>query len=217
MGLLGRRKIYDRKVLLTEARDAQRRGKHKKAVALLRRILCVEPNNAEIHAMIAPSLAERRLRFDAWQSYTYTAQVLIRDGKKQAALSVYADASKRMPGEFEVWIAKSELELSMGGRAEASRTLGSALPHFRKRATRYPLIALLRRRLTIDPEDMETTLELASNLSRTGQKDEAKMHLSKLAEASVGRLLRQVRRSQWSIEPSLAHSWLWLRSCVASS
>jgi thioredoxin-like negative regulator of GroEL len=122
-----------------------------------------------------------------------------------------------MPRHYEAWSAKANLERSMGRKNDAIRTLTEALPHFRRRATRYPLISLLRRQLKINPEDRDTILELASLLSKTGQKDEAKLRLAKLAEASNGRLLREVRRSQWNIEPNLTHSWLWLRSCVASS
>jgi tetratricopeptide (TPR) repeat protein len=216
MNLFGRRNNYDRKILLHEAREAQCRGRHKKAITQLRRILAREPNNAEIHALIAPSLAECGLKFNAWESYVYTAKVMVRDSKKQSAINVYQDATRRMPRHYEAWTSKANLERSMGRKNDAIRTLGQAIPHFRRRATRHPLISLLRLQLQINPEDGDTILELAFLLSKTGQKEEAKMRLAKLAEASRGRLLREVRRSQWSIEPSLVHSWLWLRSCIAS-
>ncbi len=217
MSLFGRRNKYDRKKLLQEAREAQHKGKHKKAITQLRRILTREPNNTEIHSLIAPSLAQSGLAFNAWESYVCTAKVLLRDDKKQAAINVFQDATRRMPLHYEAWTAKADLERSMGRKNDAIRTLGQALPHFRRRATRYPLISLLRRQLKIDPEDRNTILELASLLSKTGQMDEAKMRLAKLAEASNGRLLREVRRSQWNIDPSLTHSWLWLCACMASS
>ena len=53
MGLFGRGNDYDRTRFLREGKEAQRRGKHKKAVRCFRRILVVEPNSVELHAAIA--------------------------------------------------------------------------------------------------------------------------------------------------------------------
>ena len=217
MGWFSRRNDYDRKHLLRDAREAQRRGKHKQTVSLLRRILVVEPNNVEIHALIAPSLAERGLEFSAWESYVRTATALLRDGKKQLALDFYQDATRRMPRHYEAWISRCAMERSMGRTDEAKRSIADALPHFRRRAARYPLISLLRRLMELDPNDRSALLELAAILSKSGQKEEALMLLASLAKASNGPFLRKVRRTQWNVTPSLTHSWLWLRSRMASS
>jgi tetratricopeptide (TPR) repeat protein len=217
MNLFGRRNKYDRKILLDEAREAQRNGRHKKAIAKLRRILVREPNNMEIHALIAPSLAECGLTFNAWESYLCTAKALIRDDKKDLAIHIFQDAVRRMPRHYEAWVSKANLERSMGLKKDAMRTLARALPNFRRRATRHPLISMLRLQLQINPEDRETILDLASVLSKAGQTHEAKVRLARLAEDSDGRLLRQVRRSLWSIEPSFTHSWLWLRSIMVNA
>ncbi len=216
MSLFGRHRSYDRERLLREAREVQRQGKHKKTVRLLREILIVEPDNPEIHALIAPSLAERRLEFCAWDSYGRAAAALLRDGNEQQALDHYRDATRRMPRHYEAWASRIALERSMGRSADAKSTLKSALSHFRRRATRYALISQLRLLLELDPAERRSTLEPAFVLSRTGQKREALMLLLKLGEASEGRFLRQLRRVQWNIEPSLLNSWLWLRSRIAS-
>jgi tetratricopeptide (TPR) repeat protein len=215
--LFGRRSEYDQKHLLREAREAQRRDKHKKALFLLRKIMIVEPNNAEINALLAPSLAECGLEFSAWECYERTAKAVLRDGKKQIALEFYRDATRRMPRHYESWKSRAALECNMDHKDDAIRTLKEALPHFRRRAAYYHLTSLLRRLLKLDPNHRDVILELASVLSKTRQKEEAQLMLVKLAETSDGRLLRQVRRTQWNISPSLAHSWLWLRSRLAGS
>ncbi len=215
MGFFRRRRGYDRKFLLTEACDLQRRNKHKRAVILLRKILTAEPNNVEIHALIAPSLAELGLEFCAWTSYEHVTAALLRDGKKSSALDYYCDATTRMPRHLEAWVSRVALTRSMGRNDDAKQILESALPHFRRRATRHPLILLLRSLLDIEPGNKDAALELAYQLSKTSQKYEALALLSKLADASSGNFLRNVRRTQWRIEPSLVHSWLWFRSCIA--
>ena len=170
MGLFGRRRGYDRKLILSEAREFQSRGKHKGAVNLLRQILAVEPNNVEIHALIAPSLAEIGLEFCAWTSYGHVAAVLLRDGKKKLALGYYRDATKRMPQHHEAWMARVALTRSMGRKDDAKQILERALPHFRRRASRHYLIAQLRCLLEIVPGDKRAILELSYVLSKTGQK-----------------------------------------------
>jgi tetratricopeptide (TPR) repeat protein len=214
MSLFGRRKDYDRDRLVREAGELQRRGKHRRVLILLRRILVVEPNNIEVHAQIAPSLANRGLEFSAWESYARAAAALLREDKKQAALEVYRDATRRMPRHYEAWTSRAALERRMVRADEARHTLESALPHFRRRSTRYRLISLLRGLARLDPSNRSATLELAYVLSKTGQQEEALMLLAKLAQTAHGPFLRKVRRTQWSVTPSLAHSWLLLRSCV---
>jgi tetratricopeptide (TPR) repeat protein len=217
MGLFRRRNGYHRDRLIRDAREFQRRKKHKKALALLRRVMVVEPNNVEIHALIAPSLAERGLEFSAWESYSRAVAALLRDGKNQPALDFYKDATRRMPRHYEAWTSRAALERRMERRDDARRTLEAALPHFRRRATRYPLISLLRSLLKIDGVYRSTTLELACLLSKTGQRAEALTLLTQLAETADVPFLRKVRRTQWNVTPSLTHSWLLLRSCVSGS
>lgn len=216
MGLFGRRDDYDRTRLLRDARETQRRGKHKKAVAHLRRILIVEPNSVELHALIAPSLAACGLEFSAWESYQRAAAACVRDKKNQLALDLYVDASKRMPRQYDVWKARAALERRLGRADEAKATLAAALTHFRSRADRYRRISLLRQWLELDPKNLDLKLDLAAALSTTGQKEEALLLLSKLADAADASRLRRVRRTQWRIEPSMVHSWLLLRAAVSS-
>jgi hypothetical protein len=137
----------------------------------------------------------------------------LREDKKQPALDFYVDATKRMPRHYEAWASRAALERRMERVDESKRTLQAALPYFRRRGTRYQLISLLRAVLRLSPADRGRTLELAYVLSKTGQQEEALMLLAKLAQKAHGPFLRKVRRRQWNITPSLAHSWLWLSSC----
>ena len=49
MGFTGHRKAYDRARLLSKAEQARRRGRAAKAIELYRRVLAVEPDNADLH------------------------------------------------------------------------------------------------------------------------------------------------------------------------
>ena len=57
-----RNPIYDRSRLLRRAAGAQTKGRRKKAIELYRKVLAVEPNDAQVHRKIAPLLAETKQR-----------------------------------------------------------------------------------------------------------------------------------------------------------
>ena len=216
MPFFGRRRDYDRKRLLNDAREARRRGKHRRAIAYYRQILVVEPNSIEIHTLIASSLAASGLDFCAWESYQRASEACLDGGEMKLALDLLTDANARMPRHYGAWIATAALQRTMGRTPEARRTIKCALAHFRGRATRHERVSLLRLALELDPRDRAVELELAYALVKSGQKDEALVLLTRLAEASDGSFLRKVRRIQWNMTPSLSHSWLWLRSTISS-
>lgn len=215
MGLFGKNDVYDRTRLLRDARDAQRAGKHKRAVALFRRILLVEPQCAEIHGLIAPSLAQTKQHFDAWQSYRAAARALLADKRNEQAVELFRDATKHMPRHFGAWTELAALELRLGKREESLRTLESAVTNFKKRKQQAERIALLHKMVALDPRSGELKLGLAIALSKAGRKHEALHLLTELAKSVEPAALRRIRRCQWEIEPSLAHSWLWFRSAFS--
>ena len=57
MSLFHSRPRYDRARILEEAARARARNKRWRAIELYRWILAVEPNNADLHAKLAPLLA----------------------------------------------------------------------------------------------------------------------------------------------------------------
>jgi hypothetical protein len=63
---LGQR--FDREVLLEQASRARSKRNWRRAIALYRELLAVEPNSVELHERIAPLLAATRQEFDAWNS-----------------------------------------------------------------------------------------------------------------------------------------------------
>ena len=58
MGLLRRGREFDRSELLEAAARARTRGRPRRAIALYRRVLAREPRSMDLHARLAPLLAE---------------------------------------------------------------------------------------------------------------------------------------------------------------
>jgi len=212
MGLFGSENQYDRTLLLRQAREELRNRKYKRALPLLRELMAREPNNPELHALIAPALAARGLAFDAWQSYQISARALYKHGNKQAALDLHTDATRRLPRVFETWVARAELERELSRQDQAVRTLLDGRKIFGKRRLRPQAISLLRRALEIDPKSQDVIFDLAGLLSKSGRRDEALYYLESLAQSSRGADLKAVCKAQWGVLPSLANTWRWMRA-----
>ena len=217
MLLFQRAKAYDRQRLLEAAARARARNQRRKAIALYRWVLAMERNNADLHAKLAPLLAETGQDFDAWNSFRSTAQAAQREGRDDKALAIYREAGKHLPREIQVWQGLARLLTKRGEEQEAVETLLEGSRHFRSPYLRPQAIQLLRRCRAIDPWHFESVLELAGLLGRCHQPEEAGILLDGLAGRSGGRQLRRVRRAQLRLDPGLLAAWRFLRSCAGGA
>jgi tetratricopeptide (TPR) repeat protein len=214
MKLFRNTNVYDRRRLLEEAAKARVKGKRRKAIKLYRWVLAVERSNAELHAKLAPLLAETGQDFDAWGSYRMAAQAALREGRDDKALGLYREATHHLPQEVQAWQGLARLLARRGEQAEALETLLEGSRQFRAQWGRPHAISLLRRARSVDPWHFETVLELATHLTRTDQLEEARLLLDGLAERATGEMLRKVRRAQLRVDRSPATLWRWLQSLV---
>ena len=215
-GFFGRVRRFDRNRILEAAARARLRRRRRRAIQLYRWVLAVEPRNIELHAVLAPLLAETGQYFDAWISYRTVARACQRRGEVEKALAVYREAARYMPRELQAWNAIAALEHRSGRTREAIDTLVEGARHFRSRWRRPQAILLLRRARELDSWNFETVLELARLLSGSEQAEEAWLLLQGLAVRSEGEALRRVRGAQFCIAPGLRQAWLWLRAVVHS-
>jgi tetratricopeptide (TPR) repeat protein len=214
MGWFDRSRPYDRTRILDAAAHARSRKKWKKAVALYRQVLAVERNNAELHARIAPLLAEIGQPFDAWVSFRIAAQACLRKGRVEKALAVYREAASRLPQEIQVWQAIARLQVKRNKKHEAVETLLEGACQLRSRSYWPEAIHLLRRAHEIAPWNFEAVSELARLLAKSSQSDEARRLLEGLETRTDGEQLRRVYAAQFRLDGDLRYAWLWLRAAV---
>jgi tetratricopeptide (TPR) repeat protein len=209
------RKRYNRTRLLAAAARAQRRGRLRKAIALYREVLAVEPGNLELERKLAPLLARRKQRGDALACYRRVAEGFARHGDFDRAIGVYREAVQLLPREGRLWLALAELELKRDRRADALKTLWSGAQALRRRADRAEAIRLLERAHELDPAAFEVSSELAGRLARAGRRERALRLLEELAARGKGRVLRRVRARQLRLAPGPVSAWCWLRAALS--
>ncbi|MBW2501102.1 MAG: hypothetical protein JRF61_27780 [Deltaproteobacteria bacterium] len=212
MALFSRRIPYDRKRLLKEA-DALREGRRwRRALRRYRQILAAEPRNAELHLRVAPLLARAGRRFEAWESFRVAAETLAREGDEASLLHLHQEAVKALPRCFEAWRELARVELRQQRPDQACRFLLAGSRRMRGRRRRGEAIVLLRDAREIDPWHVGVVVELSRLLAKQGDSAEALFLLDHLDSRVEGAELRAVRARTWRIEPSLLHTWRWLRA-----
>ena len=198
--------------LLSEAHRAHKSGRTKGAIRLYRRLLIESPENLDVARRVAPMLACAGERFEAWQLYRRVAMEFARERQYKECLSVYREACRFVPNEFEAWRLCAELQLKLHKPDGAFETLIEGRMHFGRPQTRAEAIALLRRAREIEPWDDDLLIDLASLYAANDQADLALELLSTLACRVEGSLLRRVRSLQLRLTYSPRYALLWLRS-----
>lgn len=213
MGWFGR-KIYDRGRLLEQAVQATRRRRRKRAIAIYREILGVNPNDAHVHRKVAPLLARTKQHEDAWQSYSRAAGALTKQGFVDQAIGVYREACAHMCRDHRLWLALADLEVERKRPIDAVNALVEGARHLRSRRTQEQALALLQRARKIQPGSFEPNFELANLLVRAGARDRALKLLNQMAPRARGAQLRRLRRRLFFLSPTPASAWRWLVAAV---
>ena len=216
MGIFSAEPDYDRSRILEGASRARARKRYRRATALYRRVLALEPANVELHARLAPLLAATGQHFDAWVSFRTCASAAAVEQRLDQAAAIYREAARCLPHELAAWEMLAETEQRRGRDHEAHEALLEASQQFRGRKRRPEAIHLLRRALEIEPWSPKVVLDLAHLLARSHQESEAQILLERLAGKSRGTELRCVRAAQWRIAPTLLNTWRWLRAATRS-
>jgi len=209
-----RTRHYDRARILEDAAQARARKKRKQAIALYRRVLAVERHNAELHARLAPLLAETGQYFDAWLSFQIAARACLREGRASKALAVYREAAHHLPREVQVWQAIARLQIKCGKRRDAVESLIEGAAQFRSRWHWPEAIHLLRSAHQISPWHFDAVLELSRLLAKSDQAEEARRLLEGLESHSDGDRLRRIHAARFRLDGDLRHAWSWLRSTL---
>lgn len=207
---LGQR--FDREELLEQASRARSKRNWRRAIALYRELLAVEPNSVELHERLAPLLAATRQEFDAWNSYRVVAHHALREGREDRAIAVFREATAALPREIQAWQGLARLLVRQSEPDAAIEVLLEGSRQFRAHFHRPQAIHLLRRARAVDPWHFETVLELALHLGRSDQQAEASLLLEGLAERCQERQLRRVRAAALAVTPGARSLMRWLTS-----
>lgn len=216
MSMFRTKVAYDRTRILDAAAKARARGRRRAAIELYRRVLTVEPGDPDLHAKLAPLLAQTGQKFDAWNSFRTAASAYLRTRQVDQVVAVYKEATNLLPDQLEAWRNLAKIYRKVGRKRQAMETLTEARRHFRGRRRRPQAIYLLRRARDLDAWNPTIVIDLACLLARQRQSHESAWLLEELATRVEGSDLRRVRGAQWRLSPTIRHSWNWFRAATAA-
>lgn len=202
----------DRTRLLDEANRARARGRHRRAIALLRQVLELDPADHDVAVRLAELLAIEGQRFEAWGLYRSAGKTTLRERRPLQSLAIFREATRCLPFEFEAWRVTAELLRKLGRDEDAQLALREARRQYRSRFDRAQAIEVLRMIRQIDPWDHDVVLDLSRLYAQTDQGARALRILESLAVRSEGPRLRAIRFAQWQISHSFLHFRLWLKA-----
>jgi len=209
-----RERLYDQRLILERADRARARSQRKQAVRLYREALALDRSSVEIHDKLAPLLAASGQHFDAWNSYRALAHAALRAGRDDRAIAVYREATHGLPREIQAWQSLARLLVRQSEDAAAVEALIEGSRQFRADWNRPEAIHLLRRARAIAPWHFDVVVELAGHLSRSDQKEEARLLLEGLAPRCEPHRLARLRAAQLAVNPGPRGLWRWLSSAL---
>ncbi len=206
--------------MLERAESLEAGMRWRRALVLYRQILAAEPHNADIHARVAPLLARSGRAIESWESFQLAIRAHANAGEDASARALEQQAVRVLPVNPETYRMLARAELARQKPHMAIRVLVEGSHRLSRRIFRRPprgaAIVLLRDAREIDPWNTPAVLALCRLLAQDNQPAESLFLLDHLEQRVSGEELCAVRALSWKIEPSLRHSWRWLRSVLES-
>lgn len=210
MALLSGEGPASRTELLEKASKYRAKGKLKKAIVAYKKVLEEDADDHEVHARVAPLLAQTGEPGGAMASFRTAAEGFMRRGFVDKAIAVYRQAVESVPHDERAWDRLADLYLAKERPKDAVTTLLDGRRRYKKAYDRPRAIRLLRRALGLEPLNVAVAIDLARQLKKNKEREESRAILEHVVEQLEGKPRRRVRRALLRLYPSPRTFWRWL-------
>jgi len=202
----------DRSQVLAAADQLRVKGKHAKAVAEYRKVLLLDPKDADVLAKIAPLLVKLNEREEALRDFRAAADAYVGRGFVDRAIAIYVQACAAYPREAELWEVLGRLHQERGRRADAVKALLAGAGHFKKKKERPTAVKLLQQALACDELHLDAAVALARLLKADGDGAAARKLLDDLRGKLRGPAQKRLHAARFKLFPGVGTLWRWLRA-----
>ena len=202
----------DRSQVLAAADQLRVKGKYARAVDEYRKVLLLDPADADVLAKIAPLLVKLRQREEALRDFRLAADIYVKRGFVDRAIALYVQASAAYPDDPQLWERLGQLHQERGRKAEGVKALMSGAARFKGKKGRPTALKLLRQALGYDELHIDATVALARLLKADGDGAAARTLLDELAGRIRGPALKRVRSAQLRLFFGPGSLWRWMRA-----
>jgi len=201
----------DRSQVLAAADQLRVKGKYAKAVAEYRKVLLLDPKDADVLSKIAPLLVKLKENEEALRDFRAAADEYIHRGFVDRAIALYVQATAAFPREAQLWEALGKLHNERGRKAEGIKALMAGAAQFKGKKGRPTALKFLRQALSYDWNHIEATIALARLLKANGEAASARTLLDELAPRIRGPAVKRIHSARLRLFPGFGSLWRWMR------
>lgn len=171
----------DRKNALNSFREAakffKREGFSLKALGLYKKILNINPSDADSLISLGEISEERGLKTDAIKYYLTVADSLTKEGKKERLFDIYSKILNISPSNIPFRIKIAEIYIKEGLKSEAAKEFINIARIFEEKGDPEKSIEHYQKALDIQPTYKEAILGINYVLEKTGDLQRAIEHI----------------------------------------
>lgn len=208
----GKAETFDREAILRRAEEFRGQKKPKKAIAELRKVLAVAPDDATAHAKLGPLLISTGQQAEALESFRIAADDFHARGFADKALSLWLQIAQTKVNDLDAWEKVTQFHLARGRKAEGVKVLLQAADAQDRTASRPGAIRLYENALLLEPQHLDAILSLAPLLKKESRAADARALLEGALNFAAGATLKRVKKSLFFLFPGFRTFWNWLRA-----
>ena len=184
--------MANKRKILETARKHVQKGAKDKALKEYEKLLKIDPRDARLRIEIGDAYRRWGQVEDAIATYTKVAQHYMAEGFDARAVAVYKQIQNLDPEHWAAYGPLADLYQRMGLMSEAINALQTAADGHHRAGDKRTALELLRKMATIDPSNTASRLKVADLLRQEGMSEEAVAEYDEVADE----LLRQGEAEQ---------------------
>lgn len=168
--------------LLDNATKYIQKGQIDRAIKELQKVIEADPADVRTRLKLGDLFAKKNQNAEAAEQYTLVAESYSKDGFYLKAVAVYKQILKLDSSLIDVHLKLGDLYHQLGLLSDAMGQYQIVVQHYDQKGMSSESLAVLRKMVELDPENVQSRKKLAEIIAREGNQADAIAEFQKIAE-----------------------------------
>lgn len=168
--------------LLDNATKYIQKGQIDRAIKELQKVIDADPADVRTRLKLGDLFAKKNQNAEAAEQYTLVAESYSKDGFYLKAVAVYKQILKLDSSLIDVHLKLGDLYHQLGLLSDAMGQYQIVVQHYDQKGMATESLAVLRKMVELDPENVQSRKKLAEIIAREGNTADAIAEFQKIAE-----------------------------------
>lgn len=168
--------------LLDNATKYIQKGQIDRAIKELQKVIEADPADVRTRLKLGDLFAKKNQNSEAAEQYTLVAESYSKDGFYLKAVAVYKQILKLDSSLIDVHLKLGDLYHQLGLLSDAMGQYQIVATHYDQKGMASESLAVLRKMVELDPENIQSRKKLAEIIVREGKTEDALAEFNKIAE-----------------------------------